>query len=123
MKKLKQPIFFHPAKSKKHPFSFCQSANNAYICKCECWHCQANEDTTVMKYALLPDEKPRRLTFYLAMEEYLARKVGDCEWFFMWQVKPTVIFGRHQLRGINTFAPTTMKTSWDLKQFQEFILP
>lgn len=97
MKKLKQPIFFHPAKSKKHPFSFCQSANNAYICKCECWHCQANEDTTVMKYALLPDEKPRRLTFYLAMEEYLARKVGDCEWFFMWQVKPTVIFGRHQL--------------------------
>lgn len=50
-----------------------------------------------MKYVLLPDEKPHRLTFYLAMEEYLVRKVGDFDLFFMWQVRPTVIFGRHQL--------------------------
>ncbi|MBR5655956.1 MAG: lipoyltransferase [Prevotella sp.] len=40
----------------------------------------------------------RRLSFYLAMEEYVARRLNtgeDC--FFMWQVKPTVIFGRNQL--------------------------
>ena len=58
----------------------------------------------------------RRLSFYLAMEEYVARRLNtgdDC--FFMWQVEPTVIFGRNQLienevnldycrqRGIATF--------------------
>ena len=40
----------------------------------------------------------RRLSFYLAMEEYVARRLNtgdDC--FFMWQVEPTVIFGRNQL--------------------------
>ncbi len=51
-----------------------------------------------MQYIALPDEKTRRLSFYLAMEEYVARRLNtadDC--FFMWQVKPTVIFGRNQL--------------------------
>ena len=51
-----------------------------------------------MIYALLPDipsGKPRRLPFYLAMEEYLARYF-EGEYFFMWQVDPTVIFGRNQ---------------------------
>ncbi len=41
---------------------------------------------------------PMRLSFYLAMEEYVARNVyrgEDC--FFMWQVNPTVIFGRNQV--------------------------
>ncbi|MBO4851628.1 MAG: lipoyltransferase [Prevotella sp.] len=50
-----------------------------------------------MKYVLLPDEKPRRLTFYLAMEEHVAGKLDEEDCFFIWQVRPTVIFGRHQL--------------------------
>lgn len=43
------------------------------------------------------DEASRahRLPFYLAMEEYAARELPD-EYFFMWQVEPTVIFGRNQ---------------------------
>jgi lipoic acid synthetase/lipoate-protein ligase A len=39
----------------------------------------------------------RKLSFYLAMEEYVARYVhstDDC--LFLWQVAPTVIFGRNQ---------------------------
>lgn len=40
----------------------------------------------------------RRLSFYLAMEEYVARELKQFdECFFLWQVKPTVIFGRNQL--------------------------
>lgn len=49
-----------------------------------------------MKYVLLPDCRQHTLAFYLAMEEWVARhgELGDC--FFMWQVEPSVIFGRHQ---------------------------
>ncbi len=50
-----------------------------------------------MKYIALPDEKERRLSFYLAMEEWVARHLDEPECFFMWQVKPTVIFGRNQV--------------------------
>ena len=52
-----------------------------------------------MQYICLPqDISARRLPFYLAMEEYLAReKRTECDAFFMWQVEPTVIFGRNQL--------------------------
>lgn len=51
-----------------------------------------------MKYIALPDENSvRRLSFYLAMEEYVARNVDECDCFFMWQVRPSVIFGRNQL--------------------------
>ena len=49
-----------------------------------------------MKYIALPDHQIRRLSFYLAMEEYVARTVGEDDRFFMWQVRPTVIFGRNQ---------------------------
>ncbi len=50
-----------------------------------------------MIYIALPDDIQHRLSFYLAMEEYVARNV-DCEdCFFMWQVEPSVIFGRNQL--------------------------
>ncbi len=38
-----------------------------------------------------------RLPFYLAMEEYVARYLPSNDYFFMWQVEPTVIFGRNQL--------------------------
>lgn len=50
-----------------------------------------------MKHIVLPDNKPRRLVFYLAMEEYVARNLDEKECFFMWQVAPTVIFGRNQV--------------------------
>ncbi|MDE5719723.1 MAG: lipoyltransferase [Paramuribaculum sp.] len=52
-----------------------------------------------MIYAQLPaegDHIGRPLPFYLAMEEWLARREGTESYFFMWQVDPTVICGRHQ---------------------------
>ena len=50
-----------------------------------------------MTYISLPDKSERRLTFYLAMEEYVARHLDLDEAFFFWQVEPTVIFGRNQV--------------------------
>lgn len=49
-----------------------------------------------MIYVDIPN-KDRRLSFYLAMEEYIADNFDADEYFFMWQVKPTVIIGRNQL--------------------------
>lgn len=57
-----------------------------------------------MKLLSLPDNTPRRLVFYLAMEEYAARHLGthvlaglQGGLFFTWQTVPTVIFGRNQV--------------------------
>jgi len=52
-----------------------------------------------MKYITLPDtlEGDTHLSFYLAMEEYVARNIDEPDCFFMWQVGPTVIFGRNQV--------------------------
>lgn len=50
-----------------------------------------------MKYVNYPFEDIKRLSFYLATEEYLALNFPKDEYFFMWQVKPSVIFGRNQL--------------------------
>ena len=50
-----------------------------------------------MKYISLPFQEIRPLSFYLAMEEYVARHLDEPECFFMWQVKPSVIFGRNQV--------------------------
>ena len=50
-----------------------------------------------MVYIALPKEENRRLVFYLAMEEYVARYMEEDDCFFMWQSDPTVIFGRNQL--------------------------
>lgn len=50
-----------------------------------------------MKYITLPEEQTRRLSFYLAMEEYVAAHVAGQDCFFQWQVEPSVIFGRNQL--------------------------
>lgn len=44
----------------------------------------------------LPDIGQRRLTFYLAMEEFVAREF-EGEAFFVWQSEPTVIIGRNQI--------------------------
>ncbi|MBQ6649547.1 MAG: hypothetical protein IJM66_11950 [Muribaculaceae bacterium] len=54
-----------------------------------------------MKYLELPENSVRRLTFYLALEEYAAQLLKEDEnideIFFTWRVRPTVIFGRYQL--------------------------
>lgn len=50
-----------------------------------------------MVYVSLPDDSQHRLSFYLAMEEYVARSIDRDDCFFMWQVEPSVIFGRNQL--------------------------
>lgn len=42
-------------------------------------------------------EGSRSLAFYLAMEEFVARHVDEPDAFFMWQVAPSVIFGRNQV--------------------------
>ncbi len=59
-----------------------------------------------MYYLNLPKDDNRRLpssdrsecgvAFYLAMEEYVARHLPHADYFFMWQVAPSVIFGRNQ---------------------------
>ncbi|MCM1450654.1 MAG: hypothetical protein NC102_00125 [Clostridium sp.] len=50
-----------------------------------------------MIHVALPDvASPRRLPFYLAMEEWVASHLPQGEYFFVWSVKPTVICGRHQ---------------------------
>lgn len=50
-----------------------------------------------MKYVNYPFNEIKRLSFYLATEEYLALHYPKEEYFFMWQVEPSVIFGRNQL--------------------------
>ena len=50
-----------------------------------------------MKYITLPTNESRQLSFYLAMEEYVARHISEPDCFFMWQVEPSVIFGRNQV--------------------------
>ena len=50
-----------------------------------------------MLYIGLPEASTnRKLSFYLAMEEYVARHLDADDSFFMWQVAPSVIFGRNQ---------------------------
>ena len=59
-----------------------------------------------MIHITLPDDSKHRLVFYLAMEEYIANNINEIappdeegrhEAFFIWQVDPTVIFGRNQV--------------------------
>jgi len=50
-----------------------------------------------MLYIARPNTGKQLLPFYLAMEEYVARTMNEEDCFFMWQVEPTVIFGRNQL--------------------------
>lgn len=50
-----------------------------------------------MKYISMPTSEVRRLSFYLAMEEFVARHIDEPDCFFMWQVEPSVIFGRNQV--------------------------
>ena len=51
-----------------------------------------------MQYINLPEaHEVRSLSYYLAMEEFVARHVDADDCFFMWQVEPSVIFGRNQM--------------------------
>ena len=51
-----------------------------------------------MTYLSLSSDEIRRLSFNLAMEEFAARQLRlDDDAFFLWQVEPTVIFGRNQV--------------------------
>ena len=50
-----------------------------------------------MKYVVLPDEKIRPLSFYLSMEDYLAQNMEDDDLLMLWQVEPSVIYGRNQV--------------------------
>lgn len=52
----------------------------------------------LMKAVIIPDStvKDRILPFYLAAEEWVAANLPAGDWFFAWQVSPTVICGRHQ---------------------------
>lgn len=49
-----------------------------------------------MTNVLLPDDQDRPLSFYLAMEEYVADKYTTGDYFFVWRTGPSVIFGRNQ---------------------------
>lgn len=52
-----------------------------------------------MKHIAFPKEIDtfnRRLPFFLATEEWVARKLPAGDYFFSWQVSPTVICGRNQ---------------------------
>lgn len=49
-----------------------------------------------MIHLKLPFNETRRLPFYLAIEEWAARRLPAEEYFFSWRVWPTVICGRNQ---------------------------
>lgn len=54
-----------------------------------------------MKCLVLPAQlsEERLLSFYLTMEEWVARHIDDeDDLFFMWQVEPSVIYGRNQIQ-------------------------
>lgn len=45
---------------------------------------------------VLPDNRQRRLPFYLALEEWVAKNLDARDYIFTWVVAPTVICGRNQ---------------------------
>ena len=45
---------------------------------------------------ILPDNNPRPLAFFLALEEWVANHLPPAEYFFSWIVNPTVIIGHNQ---------------------------
>ncbi|MCI6672458.1 MAG: lipoyl synthase [Prevotella sp.] len=51
-----------------------------------------------MKYIIIPErEAVKRLPFYFAVEEHVARTYTHDDFFFAWRVPPTVMLGRNQL--------------------------
>lgn len=52
---------------------------------------------------VIPSQQERTLSFYLAMEEYVAAAFGSG--FFVWNVAPTVIIGRNQVLAAEVNLP------------------
>ena len=69
-----------------------------------------------MTYVAFQKEKEYNLPFYLAMEEYVARELPAQDYFFMWQVEPTVIFGRNQL--IDSEVDTAYCKAHDIQMYR-----
>ena len=65
-----------------------------------------------MDLVIINDLHPRKLAFYLAEEEYLARRYPDRDFFFAWQVNPSVIIGRNQLLEKRLTWTIAMTTVW-----------
>ena len=78
---------------------FCPSKKKKYLCsRYETNNPYKPPRNPLMTYVSLPSDDTHRLSFYLAMEEYVARNLNDDDdLFFLWQVEPTVIFGRNQV--------------------------
>lgn len=49
-----------------------------------------------MTYVVLPSPAAHGASFYLATEEYIARNMAAGDYFFTWQVEPSVVVGRNQ---------------------------
>ena len=60
------------------------------------------------------DGRVRPLPFYLALEEWLARKYPGRDFFFTWQVSPTVIIGRHQLLDLEVDVEFCLRNDIDI---------
>ncbi len=51
-----------------------------------------------MKYLIIPERaKAKRLPFYFAVEEYVAKTYNDDDYYMVWRVDSTVMLGRNQL--------------------------
>ena len=50
-----------------------------------------------MKYISFPTDEVRPLSFYLATEDYLAQHIEGDDLLMLWQVEPSVIYGRNQV--------------------------
>ena len=50
-----------------------------------------------MKYVVLPDTDLHPLSFYLSAEDFLARNMDGDDLLMLWQVAPSVIYGRNQV--------------------------
>lgn len=50
-----------------------------------------------MKYISFPTDEVRPLSFYLATEDYLAQHMEGDDLLMLWQVEPSVIYGRNQV--------------------------
>jgi len=73
------------------------------------YFCSASNQHIREKYERMPSHfpacyvhfpasaSPRRAAFYLAAEEYVARKLPEDDYLFSWQLAPTVVMGRNQV--------------------------
>ena len=60
-------------------------------------HSATDLSHSMINITLPETSKARRLSFFLAMEEFVARQQLADDAFFLWQVEPSVIYGRNQV--------------------------